>query len=79
MKSTADFAILFHLTISFFRRFFKPFAHILQIGKEPPDGQLFCLCDYLITSSTGQWSEPITSGWMQALTRRSDSFCDAMK
>ena len=34
---------------------------------------------YLISSSTGQWSLPITSGWMQALTRRSRSFSDAMK
>ena len=82
-------AILFHFTISFFRGFFKPFTrfspaflHILQLSKKAPPGhagRLMFLFAYSMTSSTGQWSEPITSGWMQALCSRSVSFSEAMK
>ncbi len=43
-----------------------------------PRQRLFA-CPYSITSSTGQWSLPITSAWMHALTSRSFSRSDAMK
>ena len=58
--------------------YFRQAQEILHSG-QAARSEAYHECGYAITSSTGQWSEPITSGWIQALRSRSRSFSDAMK